>query len=185
MKKTNLFIFQGGSGATKTTNETKLIESGYVLRVPSYTSRKAREYEVDGIDYFFTNADFIRNMEKVLLIEITDDWLYGVSVDHIKEFSKFGKDLVYSCINVQPAMDMFNYVKEHIPEINPIIVCFDIDVETRVKLIQKRGESEEDIILRLSREDKQEDLKNISGTKIISDINTAYDELLSLGGFNV
>lgn len=185
MKKINLFIFQGGSGATKTTNEENLISEGLVIRQPSYCSRVKRDSEVEGIDYFFTDAETIRNLEKVLLITITEDWLYAVSVDHMNEYAAKGKDLVYSCINVQPAMDMYNYVKENMPHINPIIVCFDIDTETRVRLIKKRGETDEDIKIRLSREDSQDELKKVPGTKIINDIDTAYEELLELGGFSV
>jgi guanylate kinase len=183
--KTDLFIFQGGSGATKTTNEELLIKNGLVIRIPSYTSRDRRKGEQDKKDYFFTDSKTIRNLEKVLLIEIKKDWLYAVSVDHMKEYAKKGKSLVYSCINVQPAMDMYNYVKKNMPHINPIIVCFDIDIETRVKLIKKRGETDEDIKIRLLREDSQDSLKKITGTKVIKDINTAYTELLKIGGFDV
>lgn len=185
MKKINLYIFQGGSGATKTTNEEKLINAGFVIRLPSYCSRAMRSGEVDKVDYYFTDSKTIRDLDKVLLITINQDWLYAVSVEHMNEYAKKGKDLVYSCINVQPAMDMYKYVKDNMPYINPIIVCFDIDTDTRIRLIKKRGESNEDIKLRLSREDSQDELKKIPGTKIITNIDTAYSELLELGGFDV
>jgi len=183
--KTKLLIFQGGSGATKTTNEENLIKNGLALRVPSYTSRSIREGEVDKVDYYFTDAKTIQELNKVLLITITEDWLYGVSVEHMKEYSQKGKTLVYSCINVQPAMDMYNYVRENFDNIEPIIVCFDIDTETRVSLIKKRGESEDKIKIRLAREDSQDELKKVKGAIVVTDINTAYDDIIRLGGIDV
>lgn len=181
--KNKLFIFVGSSASGKTTTENKLIENGFVRRVVSDTSRAKRENEEHGVDYYFKSTKDCLNQENVLTIHITDDWVYSVSVEEL--VSKAGNTLVYSCINVKPAEDMINYIQVH-PELNiePILVFFNIEKNQRIKLLKARGESNEDIALRLSREDTLENF-SIQPHFILTDIFSAYEEILLKGGFDV
>ena len=178
-----LFILVGASASGKTTVENKLIESNFVNRVVSHTSRDIRETEKHGVDYYFETVDTCLNQKNVLEIHITPEWVYAVSQKEL--FSHKGdSDLIYACINVKPAEDMFNYIKDNNLNIEPVIVFFDINKEQRISLLKKRGENDADIALRLSREDT---LSNFSLTPnfILTDVFTAYEDILEKGDFNV
>ena len=179
--KNRIFIFVGASASGKTTTEDMLIDSGYVRRVVSSTSREIRDTEREGIDYYFRSVDDCLSQKNVLTIHITPEWVYSVSEEEV--LSHKDTDLIYSCINVQPAEDMYNYIIDNNLDIEPVIVFFDINKEQRIELLKKRGESDEDIALRLSREDTIEDF-SISPKFLLTDIYKAYDDFLEKGGFN-
>jgi len=179
-----IFIFVGASASGKTTTENMLIDAGYVDRVVSYTSRAIRpDIEAEGVDYYFRSVKECLGQKNVLEIHITPEWVYSVSEEELLSHES-NKDLIYSCINIKPAEDMFKYIKDNNLDIEPIIVFFDINTEQRIKLLKGRGESDSDIALRLSREDTIEDF-SVNPEFILTDIYKAYDDFLEKGGFNV
>jgi len=178
-----IYILVGASASGKTTVENKLIENGFVERVVSHTSRAIRETEKEGIDYYFSSVKDCLNQKNVLEIHITPEWVYAVSQKEL--FSHRGQsDLIYSCINVEPAEDMFNYIKDNNLNIEPVLVFFDIDTNQRIKLLKARGETDDDISLRLSREDTIESF-SINPNFILTDIFSAYEDILIEGEFDV
>ena len=178
-----LFILVGASASGKTTVENQLIDAGYVDRVVSHTSREIRETETEGVDYYFTDVQSCLNQKNVFEIHITPEWVYAVSQKEL--FSHKGNsDLIYACINVKPAEDMYNYIKDNNLKIEPVIVFFDIDKDQRIKLLKARGESDNDIALRLSREDTINSF-SIEPNFTLTDIFKAYEEILCKGEFNV
>jgi guanylate kinase len=76
-----LFIISGPSGAGKGTALDWMVLSGLVRRVPTYTTRAARDTERHGIEYnFVTDETFAKLREEGRLIEYTrtySDSYYG------------------------------------------------------------------------------------------------------------
>jgi len=173
-EKNKIFIIVGASGSGKTTVENQLIEDGLVVRVISSASRSIRDGEVEGVDYYFKTPEGVKSSKNVLEIHIDDDWIYSVSEAELERH--LGKDMVYSCINIKPAEDMINYIRGNNIELEPVLVFFDINTKQRIELLKKRGETEKDISIRLSREDKAADF-TIEPDYTVRDIYTAYKEV--------
>lgn len=111
-----LIILSGPSGVGKGTVRKALFEHkqhnlNYSISV---TTRKPREGEVDGVDYFFRTREAFEDMiENNKLLEYAQyvDNFYGTPVDYVEEQLSAGKD-VFLEIEVQGAMK----VKKVFPE---------------------------------------------------------------------
>ena len=111
-----LIILSGPSGVGKGTVRKALFEHkqhnlNYSISV---TTRKPREGEVDGVDYFFRTREAFKDMiENNKLLEYAQyvDNFYGTPVDYVEEQLSAGKD-VFLEIEVQGAMK----VKKVFPE---------------------------------------------------------------------
>ena len=101
-----LFIVSAPSGAGKTTLVERLVEQVPNLKMSrSYTSRRAREGEVDGVDYNFVTKDRFEAMARAgEFLEWADVFgnLYGTSASDTDRALKSGADLVL-VIDVQGA----------------------------------------------------------------------------------
>ena len=101
-----LFIVSAPSGAGKTTLVERLVEQVPRLRMSrSYTSRAARDGELDGVDYnFVTKARFESMVAAGAFLEWADVFgnLYGTSADDTERTLEAGDDLVL-VIDVQGA----------------------------------------------------------------------------------
>jgi len=101
-----LFIVSAPSGAGKTTLVERLVEQVPRLRMSrSYTSREARDGELDGVDYnFVTRARFEAMVAAGAFLEWADVFgnLYGTSAEDTARALEAGDDLVL-VIDVQGA----------------------------------------------------------------------------------
>jgi guanylate kinase len=101
-----LFIVSAASGAGKTTLVERLVEQVPNLTMSrSYTSRRAREGEIDGVDYTFVTRDrFEAMIEAGEFLEWADVFgnLYGTSAADTERILESGRDLVL-VIDVQGA----------------------------------------------------------------------------------
>ena len=101
-----LFIVSAPSGAGKTTLVERLVEQTAHLKMSrSYTSRPAREGEVDGVDYNFVSRERFEAMVAVgEFLEWADVFgnLYGTSAADTERVLAAGHDLVL-VIDVQGA----------------------------------------------------------------------------------
>jgi guanylate kinase len=156
--KNNLYIFLGGSGSGKTTLEKYMRDNGYANSLVSLTTREVRPGEEEGISYKFVSVEDFNKRNLANRIEITEDWLYGIEEKDLLTKN----NLVYSVINIKPAYDLIQYIKTNKIDLNPVIIFFDIDKETRIQKIVKRGSDEADVRKRLSREDSIEDLNKFN-----------------------
>lgn len=114
-RKGILIVVSGFSGAGKGTLMKKLLETydTYALSV-SMTTRKPREGERDGIEYFFsTKEDFEKKIAENGLIEYAKycDNYYGTPKAYVEEQLKAGKDVILE-IEIQGALK----VKKQFPE---------------------------------------------------------------------
>lgn len=87
--KSKIIAFFGKSAAGKDTLAKAFVQNhknGTHLMV-SHTTRPKRDYEKEGIDYYFiTEEDFTRKLLNYEIAEATDfrGWFYGTSYDEIK-----------------------------------------------------------------------------------------------------
>ena len=176
----NLFILVGPSASGKTTVEEKLLRKGY-LRYVTDTTREKREGEIDGVHYNFLSIEEFLQRDYANVIHITDTWKYGASGEELKKLASEDTDSVYAVINIEPAVNIKRYIEENNIPLNVYFIFFDIDPDTRIELMRKRGETEEDIKKRLSREESVE-VFNDFGEKpdlIVTDLYSSFDTVYS------
>lgn len=101
-----LFIVSAPSGAGKTTLVERLVEQTPCLRMSrSYTSREARQGEIDGVDYnFVSRAHFEGMVARNEFLEWADVFgnLYGTCAADTERLLEVGDDVVL-VIDVQGA----------------------------------------------------------------------------------
>lgn len=180
MNKGLLVIVSGFSGAGKGTLVKGLIQKydNYALSI-SATTRKPREGEVDGKDYFFiTTEAFEKMISEDNLVEYAKyvGNYYGTPKDYVQKMLDEGKDVILE-IEMQGAMK----VRGKIPETVLVFVSTK-DAETLQHRLHERGtETLEQIENRLSRAIEEADLMNSYDYLVINDDKeTAIDELHSI-----
>ncbi|MCL2052678.1 MAG: guanylate kinase [Lachnospiraceae bacterium] len=149
-KKGILIVVSGFSGAGKGTLMKKLVSEyeGYALSV-SMTTRKPRENEIDGREYYFVSRE---KFEEVIasqgLIEYATyvENYYGTPVEYVEEELKAGKDVLLE-IEIQGALK----VKEKFPSALLLFVMPPNIDELKNRLKQRGTESDEIINKRLKR----------------------------------
>ena len=143
--KNGIIILSGLSCSGKTTLAQWLLDNDKnFTRVITYTTRGIRENEVNGIHYhFISRVKFLGKVENREFLEFSEVYnnLYGTALNSFDKINE-GK-LVLEVIDVQGAMKL---------KANGVQGCYIFlkaskkDLKTRMK---KRGDSEEDIELRL------------------------------------
>ena len=147
MIKGELFIISSPAGAGKTTLTNLLLEEDEKLkRVITYTTRKKRKNEIDGVDYVFVNKEVFELMIKenaFLEYAIVHGNYYGTPKKETFELLNQGFDVIL-VIDVQG----MKQIKSVIPETISIFILPPSlkELESRMRM---RGESEEEIQKRL------------------------------------
>lgn len=147
-KQGNLIIISGTTCAGKGTVIQELLNRNSNLSLSvSYTSRKKREGEIEGKDYYFiSKAQFeekIKNDEMLEYEIVHQDHYYGTPKKEVKELLDTGKDVILE-IDVKGAQ----HVKEMFPE-TVLIFILAPSMEIVKERIKARGkENNEHIIKR-------------------------------------
>lgn len=148
-KKGILTVISGFSGSGKGTIMKELIRRySYFLSV-SATTRKPRDGEEEGVDYFFHSKEsFEKMIEKKELIEWAEyvGNYYGTPKKAVEEQLAEGKDVLLE-IEMQGGM----LVKEQFPDALLLFVCPPSATELEKRLIGRKTESDEEIKKRLER----------------------------------
>jgi guanylate kinase len=149
-----LFIVSAPSGAGKTTLVERLVEQTPQLRMSrSYTSRPARQGEVDGVDYnFVTRPKFEQMVAAGEFLEWADVFgnLYGTCAADTTELLKTGNDVVL-VIDVQGARQVR---RRGIPAITVFVMPPSYDVlEHRLRGRSKDTEAAVQRRLQVAREE--------------------------------
>ncbi len=177
-----LFIISAPSGTGKTTVVRKLLdEIPELVFSISATTRKKRDYEVDGKDYYFiTKEEFenkIKNGEFVEYEEIFDGNYYGTLKSFVDKKIEEGRDIVFD-IDVKGALSIKKYYK------NLAILIFlkpPDKEEVMRRLIARGTENEEQIKNRLRRfEIEMAKIKFFDYIIINDNLEKAVKELVSL-----
>ena len=145
-----LIVVSGFSGAGKGTLMKRLLSDydNYALSI-SMTTRKPREGEVHGREYFFTDKE---NFEKTIaengLIEYATycDNYYGTPREYVEQQLMAGKDVVLE-IEIQGALK----IKEKFPESLLLFVTPPSAKELERRLVGRGTETQEVIAKRLAR----------------------------------
>jgi guanylate kinase len=145
-----LCVVSGFSGAGKGTLMRRLLSEydNYALSV-SATTRKPREGEADGREYFFkTTEEFERMIRDGELLEYARyvDHYYGTPRSYVMKNLEAGKDVLLE-IEIQGAMN----IRKAFPEALLIFVTPPSAEELKNRLIGRGTEDMETIAARLSR----------------------------------
>lgn len=150
-KKGILIVVSGFSGAGKGTLMKELLKKypdDYALSI-SATSRKPREGEQEGVEYFFkTREEFEKMIEGEELVEYAQyvGNYYGTPKAYVEEQLEAGKDVILE-IEIQGALE----IKEKFPQTVLMFVTPPSAEELKNRLVGRGTEDMDTIERRLSR----------------------------------
>ena len=150
-RKGLMLVLSSPSGAGKTSICRKLveIENDLVMSV-SYTTRKKRKSEINGIDYFFVpdnefeklkNNDFFIEYAKVF-----DNW-YGTPKKIVTDHTQNGVDVVFD-IDWQGAQKLYNFSST---DMVSIFILPPTKHELSQRLKNRAEDSDDTVSLRMSK----------------------------------
>ena len=150
MSKGFLVIISRFSGAGKGTIVKKLIkdDQNYALSI-SMTTRKPRQGERDGIEYFFVDKEiFEQKIMQGNLLEYASycENYYGTPKEYVESQLNAGKDVILE-IEIQGALK----IKELIPDCLLLFITPPTANELRKRLVGRGTETQEVIEKRLER----------------------------------
>lgn len=142
----------------------------------SMTTRKPREGEVDGVDYFFkTKDEFEKLIQEEKLLEYAKyvDNYYGTPVDYVKDTLEAGQD-VFLEIEVQGAAQ----VREKFPEGLFIFLMPPSLAELKNRIVGRGTESVELIRNRMEAARKEIELTSMYDYIVVNDdVENAVDKI--------
>lgn len=138
------YIFMGPSGSGKTTLAAAVFPTS--AKIISFTTRKPRENEIDGQDYYFISKEtfemMIKNQE-LAEYDLYDHHYYGVAIASIKEALEKG-----DCYNALTPEGFWNLRKSFGSQIVPVFI--HLSKETVAQRLMKRNSNDKDIRSRLA-----------------------------------
>lgn len=177
MSKGVLTVVSGFSGAGKGTVMKRLLEKyeNYALSI-SVTTRKPREGERDGVEYFFRTREEVEEMiQHDQLLEHAEyvGNYYGTPRFYVEEMLSQGKNVILE-IEIQGAMK----IKEKIPEAVLVFVTPPTIEELRSRLTGRGTETADVIASRLRRAAEESEGMNDYDYILINDqVEDCVDQL--------
>ena len=175
-----LIVVSGFSGAGKGTLMKALLEKydNYALSI-SATTRKPREGEVHGREYFFMSVDefeaLIANDQLIEHAKYVSNY-YGTPRSYVEEKMAEGKDVILE-IEIQGALK----VKEKFPETLLIFVVPPSAEELKKRLIGRGTETMEVIEQRMNRATEEAEAMDAYDYILVNDdLNQAVESLHNL-----
>ena len=142
----NLFIVAAASGTGKTSLLSALLQNDSQIRLSiSYTTRKPRPGEVDGVHYHFVDeAEFLRMLGEGDFLESAEvhGARYGTSQSRVEEALKAGDDLILE-IDWQGAQQ----VRKQLPDAVGIFIL-PPSIDTLAHRLAYRGQDSMEVITR-------------------------------------
>ena len=180
MNKGSLVVVSGFSGAGKGTLMKNLLAkyNNYALSI-SCTTRKPREGELDGREYFFkTKEEFEEMIKKDELVEYARyvDNYYGTPKEFVRSQLDAGKDVLLE-IEIQGALK----IKEKFPDAVLVFITTPSGEELKSRLIGRGTEAPEVVKKRLERAvQESEGVEAYDYILINDDIDTCTEKLHNL-----
>ncbi|MCR5007390.1 MAG: guanylate kinase [Oribacterium sp.] len=180
MNKGSLVVVSGFSGAGKGTLMKNLLAkyNNYALSI-SCTTRKPREGELDGREYFFkTKEEFEEMIKKDELVEYAQyvDNYYGTPKEFVRSQLDAGKDVLLE-IEIQGALK----IKEKFPDAVLVFITTPSGEELKSRLIGRGTEAPEVVKKRLERAvQESEGVEAYDYILINDDIDTCTEKLHNL-----
>lgn len=159
-KRGLLLILSGPSGVGKGTVRKRLFDdkSLNLAYSISMTTRKARNGEIDGVDYFFVSKEeFCKNIQSGKLLEWAEfvGNYYGTPLEYVELLRNSGKNVVLE-IEVEGAMQ----VKNKCPDALMIFLVPPSIQELERRIRGRRSEEEEIVNLRMEKARREMLLKD-------------------------
>jgi guanylate kinase len=179
LKKGLFFILSAPAGTGKTTLIRMLTkEFDSIIESISYTTRKPRKNEIDGVDYFFISEnEFLNKIKNNEFLEYAKiyNYYYGTSKEFVDKKLNESKHVVL-VIDTQGAFNLKNKIDAISIFINPPSI-----EELKKRMIIRNDVSDEEIKIRLNwakEEMKKNEFYDYNITNI--DIKTSYEILRSI-----
>ncbi|GEK32618.1 guanylate kinase [Kurthia sibirica] len=176
-----LIVLSGPSGVGKGTVRKELFsqpDTNYEYSI-SMTTRKAREGEVDGVDYFFKEKEaFEQLIEQEKLLEYAQyvGNYYGTPIDYVNETLDAGRD-VFLEIEVQGA----SQIREKAPDGLFIFLAPPSLSELQSRLVGRGTETEDVIATRIEAANKELEMMNLYDYVVENDeVQLACDRINSI-----
>lgn len=152
-----MIVIFGISGSGKSTIGRYLEEKGYQKLVTT-TSRKQREGEVEGKDYFFVSKDeFEKNIENYMFVTNYVNNFYGINKTDLTDADK-----KYIILDYKGVEEIKGELKE-----KAIVLYVYITIEEMIKRLKMRGEDNDTIKKRLD-----------TDMPVYSNSHLAYDHII-------
>ncbi len=180
MSKGILIVLSGFSGAGKGTLVKELMKTygNYALSI-SMTTRKPREGEVHGREYFFTEREsFEEKIAQNGLIEYAEYCgnYYGTPRDYVEEMLAAGRDVLLE-IEIQG----MHKVKKMFPDMLTLFVTPPSIAELEKRLRGRGTETEEVIRKRLARAaEEAKDMEDYEYLVVNDDLQECVEEIHSI-----
>jgi guanylate kinase len=176
----NLITISAPSGAGKTTICRALQENMDMKFSVSCTTRERRNYEVDGVDYYFISEDEFQNrMDNNEFVETENvhGYMYGTLKESIDFALSTGEILLFE-VDVKGAMSIKNLYPEKTISIFILPPSFD---DLKARLIKRGTDTSERIAKRLERLDIEISYKEKFDFTIINDsVENATSNIISI-----
>lgn len=179
-KKGRLIVISGPSGVGKDSILEILLKKDMTLKKSiSLTTREKREYEQDGVDYFFITKDHFIEMiasDAVLEYNEYDSHLYGTPKRKIDEWLDNGETVILK-IDVHGAQKVKNIYPE-----STMIFLMPPSESVLVQRLKNRGTEADDDLLNRLEIAKREILRadEYDFVVINDDLETAVDDVLKI-----
>lgn len=175
-----LIVISGFSGAGKGTLVKALLKkyNNYALSV-SMTTRKPREGERDGVEYFFTDKEhFEETIRQNGLIEYAQYCgnYYGTPRAYVEQHIQAGNNVILE-IEIQGALK----IQEQFPESLLIFITPPSAEELKRRLVSRGTESEDVVARRLARAtEESEGIEAYDYIVVNDDLETCVEEVHQL-----
>ena len=178
--KGKVFVFTGPSGAGKTTIANIILkEMNFFKKIVTYTTRKIREGEIDGVSYnFVSKKKFEEFLKKDLLLEYATvyDNYYGSLRKDVEKVISTGKSVMF-VVDVQGALTI---KKKFSAAITVFIKTPSLEV-LRVRLEKRAKDSKEVIEKRMKTAEEELKIEDKFDYIIVNDeLDRAVKEMNDL-----
>ena len=176
-----LIVISSPSGTGKTTICKKLLEFDKNLHLSiSVTTRKKRQNEVDGVDYFFKSKDdFFQLKSSNSFIETARVFenYYGTLKSEVLDKLSDGKDVIID-IDWQGTRQIHNKMKEKLVKIFLLPPSLK---ELERRLSNRASDTKKEINFRMSKADKEiKHYEEYDYVLVNSDLNDTFNKILKI-----